>query len=317
MRAKWRLCLGLAAVAALSACEAPTSPRPIERAVAPPPPEVVPEAPYVPSERSVALRDYYANVQQSLLIQGLMRTDGGGADTPFNKRQLVENFVQIAAYNEFTLRLGRYVNTRSKGRVQRWTQPVKLSLSFGPSVPDDQVSDDQRKVGAYVRKLAQVTDAPISFARSEPNFHVAVLDADELAGFGPKLQEWVPGMTPAIARQITDMPRDIYCAVYAFSEAGNQDEFVKAVAIVRAEHPDLLRLSCFHEEIAQGLGLSNDSPSARPSIFNDDDEFALLTRHDELLLQMLYDDRLPLGATPEQVRPVAQVLASELLGGET
>ena len=62
--------------------------------------------------------------------------------------------------------------------------------------------------------------------------------------------------------------------------------------MIRAEHPDLLRLSCLHEEIAQGLGLSNDSPAARPSIFNDDEEFALLTRHDELLLTMLYDPRM-------------------------
>jgi hypothetical protein len=44
--------------------------------------------------------------------------------------------------------------------------------------------------------------------------------------------------------------------------------------VIRAEHPDLLRLSCLHEEIAQGLGLPNDSPRARPSIFNDDEEFA-------------------------------------------
>ena len=31
------------------------------------------------------------------------------------------------------------------------------------------------------------------------------------------------------------------------------------------DDPDLLRLSCMHEEIAQGLGLANDSPLARPS----------------------------------------------------
>ena len=67
----------------------------------------------------------------------------------------------------------------------------------------------------------------------------------------------------------------------------------------------------------QGLGLSNDSPAARPSIFNDDNEFALLTRHDELLLQILYDERLPLGATPSEARPIVNIIASELLGGES
>ena len=32
------------------------------------------------------------------------------------------------------------------------------------------------------------------------------------------------------------------------------------------------------------MGLANDSPEARPSIFNDDEEYALLTGHDEMLL---------------------------------
>ena len=83
---------------------------------------------------------------------------------------------------------------------------------------------------------------------------------------------------------------------------------------VRAEHPDLLRKSCYHEEIAQGLGLANDSPNARPSIFNDDEEFALLTTHDEALLSMLYDPRLSVGMNLDEARPVIYQLAREKAG---
>lgn len=307
----FRIGTALLALAGLTACEPITS-------AAPTPPVQKPNVPIVqqPSERSAALRDYYSRVQQSLLIQGLMRTDGGGPDTPFGKRQLVNNFVQIGVFNEFTLVNGRYTNERSEGKVQRWTQPVSVSLAFGDTVPAAQIADDRKRVASYVRKLSRVTGHPISMA-GKSNFHVAVLNVDELARYGPTLMAQVPGLTPSIARQITDIPRDIYCAVYAFSDPETPDEFVKAVAIVRAEHPDLLRQSCFHEEIAQGLGLSNDSPAARPSIFNDDDEFALLTRHDELLLKILYDTRLPLGIGPEEARPVVEVIAAELLGGES
>ncbi len=94
---------------------------------------------------------------------------------------------------------------------------------------------------------------------------------------------------------------------------GSDTQFRKAVAVIRAEHPDLLRTACLHEEIAQGLGLSNDSPAARPSIFNDDEEFGLLTEHDELLLRILYDDRLVPGMTAAQARPIVAAIASELL----
>jgi len=89
------------------------------------------------------------------------------------------------------------------------------------------------------------------------------------------------------------------------------------VAILRTELPPLLSEACIHEEIAQGLGLSNDSPAARPSIFNDDDEFALLTTHDERLLEILYDPRLPLGTGPNDARPIVEAIATDLLGGES
>jgi hypothetical protein len=92
------------------------------------------------------------------------------------------------------------------------------------------------------------------------------------------------------------MPRSTYCLVVAW-DPDDDGGYEKAVAVIRSEHPDLLRLSCIHEEMAQGMGLSNDSPDARPSIFNDDEEFALLTPHDEMLLRILYDPRLRPGMT--------------------
>jgi hypothetical protein len=98
---------------------------------------------------------------------------------------------------------------------------------------------------------------------------------------------------------------------------GNSGAYTRAFAVIRAEHPDLLRLSCLHEEIAQGLGLPNDSPRARPSIFNDDEEFALLTDHDELLLRMLYSRELRAGMTLSEARPIAESLARRLLGGNS
>lgn len=305
---------GLIAVT-LSACEEPvSSPRPAPREAQTPP---VAPAPVKPSKRSLELASYYTQVQRSLLAQGLLRTDGGGFDTPFYKRDLVNNFIQIGVFNEFTLVDGLYTNTRSEGRVQRWEKPVNLSLQFGPAVSYEIRTKDRKTVTNYAARLAKLTGAKVSVTRGRSNFHVAVLTIDEIEAFGPELMKLIPGLDAGIARQITDMPRPIYCAVYAFSDARTPDSFHSAVAIVRAEHPDLLRRSCYHEEIAQGLGLSNDSPAARPSIFNDDDEFALLTRHDELLLRILYDQRLPLGSTPVQARPVIEVIASELLGGES
>jgi hypothetical protein len=98
---------------------------------------------------------------------------------------------------------------------------------------------------------------------------------------------------------------------------GRSGIYTRAFAVVRAEHPDLLRLSCLHEEIAQGLGLPNDSPRARPSIFNDDEEFALLTGMDEDMLRILYNPALRPGMSEDEARPIIRDLATQLVGGES
>ena len=109
------------------------------------------------------------------------------------------------------------------------------------------------------------------------------------------------------------MPRNISCLVVAFSNQGTA-VYRRAISVIRAEHPPASWRSCLHEEVAQGLGLPNDSPRARPSIFNDDEEFALLTRHDELLLSILYDDRLRPGMEATEAEPINRTIADEKFG---
>jgi hypothetical protein len=139
---------------------------------------------------------------------------------------------------------------------------------------------------------------------------------DEREALGPKVRAFLPNLSPGDVAGITGMPRTTYCLVYALS-GGNSGAYTRAFAVIRAEHPDLLRLSCLHEELTQGLGLPNDSPRARPSIFNDDEEFALLTDQDELLLRMLYSPELRPGMTPEEARPIVETLARRLTGGDS
>lgn len=291
----------------------PTSPIPEQRA-----PVVVPDAqPVTPSARSMALQAYYASVQRQLIAQGLLRKDGGGKDTPFAKRNLVDNFVQIAAFEEYTIDGLNAQQTGNESRIRRWTKPIQMDLEFGDSVSVALRNATRASLFKYNARLSRVIDRQIAMVPEGGNFHVAVLSVDDLEGFAPRLQELVPGLSARVAQQLVDLPRIQYCAVLTFFDASAPNEIDSAVAILRAEHPPLLREACIHEEIAQGLGLSNDSPAARPSIFNDDDEFALLTRHDELLLEILYDPRLPLGAGPQEARPIVEAIASELLGGES
>ncbi len=307
--------LGLFSLCFAVACtdpvvEEPSTPPVPAVPVAPPPPL----APAItePSDASKALATYYRRLQNDLLTQGLLRGDGGGPDTPFTDTVLARNFVRIALFDEYVTEGDVLRPQATVSRLRRWEQPVRMHVEFGPSVPEDQRMEDRNTVSAYARRLSRLTGLTIDITPRDPNFYVLVLNEDDRLGYQDRLREIVPGIASSSLRAIMDLPREQLCIVIAFAEGGSSS-YSKAVALVRGEHPDLLRTSCFHEELAQGLGLANDSPQARPSIFNDDEEFGLLTTHDELLLKMLYDPRLRTGMTPVEAAPIARVIARELL----
>jgi len=304
------------ALAALAACQMAVpvaAPLPPVRPAAPVPPEV--------TAASRAVANHFARQEQALLARGFLRTDGGGPDTPFTASMLAANFERIALFDEYADAGGRLVSGPVPSALRRWEGPVRMRLEFGPAVPDAQRNRDIRDVSAYAARLARLTRHPVSMlapqaARDVANFHILVVTEDERRAAAPLLRQLVPGIDDGSVRLITDLPLSVSCVVLAFSR-GDSYVFSSAVAVIRAELPDLTRLSCYHEELAQGLGLPNDSPQARPTIFNDSEEFALLTRHDELLLRMLYDPRLRPGMRAPEARPIIRRLASELTGGES
>lgn len=316
------LLAGLLAVA-LAGCETvqqppgrPPEARPAAPPPPPPPPEPEPEPepprPALPSAESVALKEYYRRLQADLLGQGLLRGDGGTEDAPFTDTMLARNFLRIALFDEYATTAGGSLVARAQeSRLRRWDGPIRMEVVFGDSVPPEQRLRDEASIGAYAARLSRLSGVPVQPVEEGANFHVAVLSEDDREGFEARLRDMVPGIAPSSVRAFIDLPRSTLCLVVAFG-AGEGSGYSQAVALIRAEHPDLIRTACIHEELAQGMGLANDSPLARPSIFNDDEEFGRLTPHDELLLRILYDRRLRTGMTLAEAEPVAKRIATEL-----
>lgn len=262
------------------------------------------------SEQSAALRSYLVQVQSAQLSQGLLREDGGGPDTPFTADMLARNFERIVFFNEYERALQ---GQGGESPLRRWAGPVRVGTIFGNSVPPSQRSADGATIRSYARRLGQISGHPV-MTFGVPNFIVIVASEDDRGAALDAAAARVPGITPESLNALRRLSRNTYCAVAAYAAGSDANTYTAAVAVIRAENPGILRLSCIHEELAQGLGLANDS-DARPSIFNDDDEFALLTKHDELLLKMLYDPRLEAGMTAAQAAPIARTIARELKGG--
>jgi len=310
---RWAASCALAVFALLSGCERAGPPEPSVPAPGEPDGEAG-----VQGTASTSLQSYYTRAQTELLAQGLLRTDGGGPDVPYSARDLVENFIRIALFNEYQRdESGSFIERESESVLHRWEKPVRFSLHFGQSVPEARRVALERAVERYAMRLAGATGHSVSLVKAGGNFHVLILSEDERRSFRDSLSAIDPGLGGNDADAILRLRRSIFCRVVTISGRAAPNTHDAAFAIIRAEHPESLMTQCIHEELAQGLGLPNDSRHARPSIFNDNEEFGLLTRHDELLLEMLYDPRLRPGMTAMEARPILEQMARDLLPEET
>ena len=320
MSAPW---VALAAALVLSGCDAAgltfrTAPPGAPATSAIPPPRIAPDpSADAPADgRDPDLVTYYARVEADLRARGLLRTEIAPADAPVDAATLARNFERITFWAEAVSRGGRLVRQPTPFPLQRWQDPVRITLYAGPGVPEAQTRRDRGTVALLANRLRRASGHPVSTVTDGANVHVLLVTEAERRALGPALTGIAPDLSPAIVAAITGLARSEYCAVFAL-DGPQPNVYRTAVAVIRAELPDLLRRSCLHEEIAQAMGLANDWPRARPSIFNDDEEFALLTRHDELLLRILYDPRLTPGMTADQARPLVTQIAAEVLGGSS
>lgn len=259
---------------------------------------------------------YFAALEQRRLSDGLLRSERNPRDLPFSARDLEDVFVQIALFEEYSFVGNRIIERATPTVLRRWQSPVRLALEFGNSVPASRQSADRRFVSGYVNRLGRLTGQPMSVVDRDANFHVLVVNEAERQAIAPRLSRLVPGIDSVTVDLVRDLPISVSCLVLAFSRSGT-DVYTDAIAIVRAELPDLSRRACYYEELAQGMGLPNDSPRARPSLFNDTAEFAVMTALDENLLRILYDPRLQPGMREREARPIIRRIASELMGGES
>lgn len=261
-----------------------------------------------PSPESLRIAGYYRRVENRQRSLGLLRTDGGGSDTPVDAIRLARTFEAVAFSREFSDVGGALVRRTDASILHRWEMPVRIETIFGPSVDDGPRAEDTAAIDRLAERLTRITGHPISTVKRGGNFHVLIVTEDQRRNIGPTLRRMLPEIRQREIDVIEGFSVSTYCVVVA-SSPGDDGIIKRAVAVIRAELPPVLRQSCIDEELAQGLGLSNDSPEARPSIFNDDDEFARLTTMDAMMLEMLYHPRLTPGMDAATARPIVTSLA--------
>jgi hypothetical protein len=249
----------------------------------------------------------YAELTEAAREQGGLRTERDPADAPFSNADLAANFERIVFFTEFTLRDGVLEPEERETSLLKWTGPVRYRL-----VGDAVEPADHDTYAALAAQLSEATGLDIARAGDdEPdNMLVLILGRQARRDAAAFLEESRIPNAGLIYRLRAD-DYGIPCAA-SVNVDGESRAIVQALILVKAETSGLLRESCAHEEFAQALGPGNDSDAARPSIFNDDGEFALLTEHDALILRVLYDRRLRAGMRRAEAMPIARRIIDEL-----
>ena len=255
------------------------------------------------------LREYYSRLEERKVSLGLLRQDGGGADTPFDFDDIVEAFEQLAFYNEYDIDKNKLLPNSNAVSLAKWESNTNISVRFGGSVDEKQKDKDLKEINGLISNLSKITNHKIKISQQNVNMYVVVAKQKEInslvSEIGLKRPEFDPKRIPIITR----LPKDIHCMAMTSMSSEPNSAISSALVIIRSELPTIMRKACIHEEIAQSLGLTNDSHFARPSIFNDDDEFATLTKFDEILLQILYDHRLNSGISKKEASQLVRQIA--------
>jgi hypothetical protein len=260
------------------------------------------------------LREYYNRLEKRKLSLGLLRQDGGGIDTPFDVEDIIEVFEKLAFYNEFNIDKNRLLPNKETVNLGKWSSKINISPLFGVSVDIKQKEKDLLDINDLLFILSKATEHEIEISKQNVNMYVVVGNQKEVEEIVSEISVNSPEFNPKRLSIISQLPKEIHCLAMTSISSEPSSEIKTALVIIRSELPNLMRTACFHEEIAQSLGLTNDSHLARPSIFNDDDEFATLTKLDKILLQILYDSRLYPGISKQKSSQILRQVATEIAG---
>ena len=263
---------------------------------------------YVALAGCVADHPFEAGVSSDFRAKRILRTELRPADAPYGAADLARAFQDIVFRYEFHFQNGQIVDRPIAKPLKRWVGTVRYGLT-GDAVD----TADHATVAALFSRIAPLTGLRFEETSDSPDMLITIATN--------RGQEDISDMLAETGQHTYRERYDLWrrtpgwvCGATLSSSSEDPNRLIQAHVFIDAETRGLHRQSCLHEEIVQSLGLTNDSDRARPSIFNDDQEFALLTAHDEALLAVLYSPELEPGASAEQARPVARRLFEQMFG---
>ena len=126
------------------------------------------------------LREYYSRLEERKVSLGLLRQDGGGADTPFDFDDIVEAFEQLAFYNEYNIEKNKLLPNSNAVSLAKWKSNTNISVRFGRSVDEKQKDKDLKEINGLISNLSKITSHKIKISQQNVNMYVVVAKQKEI-----------------------------------------------------------------------------------------------------------------------------------------
>lgn len=252
--------------------------------------------------------EYWRKYQAMLTGKGLLKADRDPAYAPYTNADLVRNFHAIMLHREHANVGGNFVKNGAPRRLKKLETDVRMTIS-GSTLD----AKDREHIYDAMNRLGRATGVRMTESGVDPMIRLMILTREERLAFSRQAADdprW-----HFIAQNVANDLGRAVCGTY-YSRDRQRPGRVDYIIVIPAEVQGILRRSCIEEELGQAFGPGADFDEARPSIFNDDAEFALMTRHDEDLMRILYDPRLKAGMTADEAMPIVKRIVEELRPGQ-
>ena len=251
----------------------------------------------------------YRRSTEANIVFGGMRTERAPADAPYDRTDLVRNFEKVLFEHEAQLLEYRPSYASDELTITKWERDLLYAVKG-----DAATSADDRAVEEVAAMLSESTRLNIrpatnaEIADGEANLVVYIHSPRRRKALLQELDllEKTENSNALLRKWLTEF--EVPCMAQVYTEDDGSAAF--AAVFLKGELVDPLRRSCFEEELAQVMGTGNDHDDVRPSLFNDRNEFALLTDHDQDLIRILYDPRLKSGMTRSEAMPIVREIVA-------
>jgi len=206
--------------------------------------------------------------------------------TRFTNAEIADGFFKIAFGAEFGV-------ARKSDRVRKFDGPVRVFL-------DNRANANRRAdlagVIADIRSHVRNLDIAMTEDRAAANVVVTLVrDRSELrrtmrAFYGKERAN-------EIDRRLTPQ------CLSGFSE-DTEHRIRRSEVLLTADGDDFGFFDCAYEELLQALGPINDDRSVPWTMFNDDVQMGFFDVYDQYILNILYDPRVRIGMTREEVKAI-------------